>query len=70
MNFSLYNSKKDLTIKDFNSSFVEIEVIKVYNNIEVFSHVYINSKMPIFFRYSSTFMEVNINKAFNKIFKD
>jgi len=66
MNFSLYNFKKGLTKKGFNSNFVETEVIMVYNNTEVYSHVYISSYIPIFFRYNSTFTEVSMNKAFNK----
>ena len=70
MNFSLSNFKKGLTKKGFNSNFIETEVIMVYNNTEIYSHIFLSSYIPIFFRYNSTFTEVNMNKAFSKYFNN
>ena len=66
MNFSLSNFKKGLSKNGNNSNFVETEVIMVYNNTDIYSHLYISSYLPIFFRNKSSYTQNNIVKAFNK----
>ena len=70
MNFSLSNFKKGLTKKGFNSNFIETEVIMVYNNSEIYTHIFLSSYIPIFFRYNATFTDANMNKAFSKYFNN
>ena len=69
MNFSLSNFKKGLTKSGLNSNLVETEVIMIYNNTDIYSHIYISSYLPIFFRNKSSYTQNNIIKAFNKYFK-
>jgi len=69
LNFSLSNFKKGLTKNGLISNLVETEVILVYNNTDIYSHVYISSCLPIFFRNKSSYTQNNIIKAFNKYFQ-
>ena len=69
MNFGFSNFKKGLTKKGLNSNLVETEVIMIYNNSEIYSHVYISSYLPIFFRNNSTYTQNNIIKGFHNYFQ-
>ena len=68
MNFGLSNFKRGLTKNGFNSNVVETEVIMIYNNTDIYSHVYITSYLPVFFRIKSSYSDKNIRKAFKKYF--
>ena len=70
MNYGLFNFKKGLNKKGFNSNLVETEVIMIYNNNEIYSHVYISSYLPIFFRNKSSYTQNNIIKAFHIYFQE
>ena len=69
MNFSLIEYKRGLSKRGFVSNMVETEVIMVYNNTDIYSHVFISSYLPIFFKDCPYFTEANKNKTFSKFFK-
>ena len=69
MNFGLYNYKRGMSKTGYNSNLVETEIIMIYNNTEIYSNVFISSYMPIFFRNKPSYIQNNINKAFNKYFQ-
>ena len=67
-NFSVSNFKKGLSLSGFNSNLIETEVIMIHNNTEVYSHVFLSSNLPIFFRNKTNYTPANILKAFNNYF--
>ena len=48
---------------------VETEVIMIHNNDNIYSHVFVTSNLPIFFRNKSSYTQRNIIKAFNGFFR-
>ena len=69
LNFSLTNFKKGLSKNGHNSNVVETEVIMIHNNDNIYSHVFVTSNLPIFFRNKSSYTQRNIIKAFNGFFR-
>ena len=68
-NYSLSNYKRGLSSKGYNSNLVETEIIMVYNNTDVYSHIQLSSYLPIFFKNKKSYTVNTVNKAFNKYFK-
>ena len=69
LNFSLSNFKKGLSKNGLISNLIETEVIMVYNNTDIYSHVFISSSLPIFFRNKSSYTQKTIIKSFNNCFQ-
>ena len=65
-NYGIYNFRKGLSKKGYNSNQVETETIVVYNNNDIYSHVQISSYFPVYFKEKSN---ISVNKSFNKYFK-
>ena len=68
-NYSLFNYKKGLSKNGFNSDLVETELILNYNNTDVYTHVFLSSYLPIFFKNKASYTVNTVNKAFNNYFK-
>lgn len=68
-NYSLFNYKKGLSKNGFNSDLVETELILNYNNTDVYSHVFLSSYLPIFFKNKASYTVNTVNKAFSNYFK-
>jgi len=68
-NYSLYNYKKGLSKNGYNSDLVETELILIYNNTDVYTHVFLSSYLPIFFKNKASYTVNTVNKAFNNYFK-
>lgn len=69
MNYNLANYKRGLSKNGLNSNLIETEVIMIYNNTDIYSHVYVSSYLPIFFKNKPSYTESVTNKAFNKYFQ-
>jgi len=68
-NYNLANYKRGLSKNGLNSNLIETEVIMIYNNTDIYSHVYASSYLPIFFKNKPSYTESVTNKAFNKYFQ-
>ena len=68
-NYSLFNYKKGLSKNGYNSDLVETELIMIYNNADVYTHVFLSSYLPIFFKNKASYTVNTVNKAFNNYFK-
>ena len=69
LNYNLANYKRGLSKNGLNSNLIETEVIMIYNNTEIYSHVYVSSFMPIFYKNKPSYTESVTNKAFLKYFQ-
>ena len=68
-NHNLANYKRGLSKNGLNSNLIETEVMMIYNNTEIYSHVYVSSFLPIFYKNKPSYTESVTNKAFNKYFQ-
>ena len=63
LNVNLYAFKKGLSKNGSVSNLIETELIMVHNNDNIFSHIFLTSNLPIFFRNKANYTPANILKA-------
>ena len=69
-NFGMFNYRKGLSKYGGNSNQIETELILIYDNNEIYSHIHLSSYLPIYFKEKKNNKEINdANKAFIKYFK-
>ena len=69
LNVNLYAFKKGLSKNGSVSNLIETELIMIHNNDNIFSHIFLTSTLPIFFRNKASYTQKNIIKAFNSHFR-
>ena len=68
-NYGIFNFRRGLSKYGGNSNQIETEIILIHDNNEIYSHIYLSSYLPIYFK-NKKYSEMNVvNKAFIKYFK-
>ena len=66
INYGLSYFKRGLTKEGYNSNFIETELIMIQNNTHIYSHVFLSSYFPLFYKINK---DEKMNEYFDKYFK-